>query len=76
MINTISKTLGAQEEDPKISSKVKHEDRNQAVREIAKKQAHRGDRTLDQTLEDDRPDAPISDSATAGVSTSDRTLNK
>ena len=39
-----------------------------------KKRAHRGDRTLDRTLEGDRPDAPISGSATAGVSSSNRTL--
>ena len=56
MINTLSKTLGAQEKTQDIKQQSKHEDRNQAVRKIAKKRAHRGDRTMDRMLEA-RPDA-------------------
>ena len=39
-------------EDSRYQAKSKHEDRNQAVHKIVKKRAHRGDRTLDQTLEE------------------------
>ena len=65
-------------EDPRYQAKSKHEDRNQAVRKIAKKRAHRGDRMLDRTLhrtlvESDRT-LRSRGSATAGVSSSDRTL--
>ena len=52
MINTLSKTLGAQDKTQDIKAKFKHEDRNRAIRKIVKKQAHRGDRTLDRTLEE------------------------
>ena len=57
MINTISKTLEA-EEKIRYQAQSKHEDRNQAVRKIAKKRAHRGDRTLDRMLEA-RPDTGL-----------------
>jgi len=71
----LKEDLRSTREDLRYQAKSKHEDRNQAARKIVKKRAHSSDRTLDQTLEGDRPDAPISDSATAGVSSSDRTLN-
>ena len=50
MINTISKTLEAQEKTQDIKAKSKHEDRNQAVRKIKKKRAHKSDRTLDRMM--------------------------
>ena len=58
----------------------KHKDRNQAIRKIAKKQAHRGDQTLDRMLdrtlaESDRT-LRSRGSATVGVSSSDRTLDR
>ena len=51
MINTLKQDLRTTREDPRDQVKSKHEDRNQAVRKIAKKRAGRGDRTLDRTLE-------------------------
>ena len=51
MINTISKTLEAQEKTQDIKQSPKHENWNLAGRKIAKKRAHRGDRTLDQMLQ-------------------------
>ena len=67
MINTLSKTLGAQEKTQEIRQSPKHEDRNQAVRKIAKKRAHRDDRTLDRTLEESDRTLRSRGSASAAV---------
>jgi len=48
----LKQDLRSTREDLRYQAKSKHEDRNQAVRKIAKKQAHIGDRPLDRPLEE------------------------
>ena len=73
MINTISKTLGAQEKTQDIKQSPSTKIRTKPYARSRRKRAHRGDRTLDRKLAKSDRTLRSRGSAT-GVSSSDRTL--